>query len=644
MGILSLKGALVAACSVASTFAAPSESELQLDARAFPDAPDGYKPTSVDCPSKRPTIRSGKGLSSEEVSWLPKRRNATISPIREFLSRAAIPDFDSDSYLSGVETDSTALPNIGLSFSGGGYRAMTQGAGALAACDSRTDGSTESGHIGGLLQSATYVSALSGGGWLVGSLAMNNFSSVQSVRDKNDIWQLDQTILEGPDNGPSLLSYWSDVAGAVSDKKDAGFERSLTDYWGRTLSYQLIEPETGGVSFTWSSIADDPDFKNGDHAMPILVADGRYEGETIISINTTVYEFNPWEMGSWDNALNAFVPMKYVGSAFDGGVLPDNETCIRGFDNAGFVMGTSSSLFNQIILYVEDGSPLVPDGIPDFVVSALVDVLEGLGDSSNDIADWSPNPFYGYEPDHNLNADQHRLTLVDGGEDLQNIPYYPLIQDKRGLDVIFSFDASADTDTFWPNGTAPIATYVRSQDPISNGTSFPAVPDYNTFVNLGLNTRPTFFGCNATNATAAGADSPAPLIVYVPSYPYVHFANLSTFGTMSMTNDVRDTMIQNGYETATMANSTRNSDWQVCVACAMMHRSWVRTGTDVPAKCTECFDTFCWDGSLNTTVPALYEPELYGEEIDAQDSAASGRLTHVGVGSVFALAAAWLVL
>ena len=154
-------------------------------------------PTEVTCPSDRPTIRNATSLSQQEIDWLPKRRNETIAPIRDLLSRIKIPDFDSAAYLRNVESDARALPNIGLAVSGGGYRAMLNGAGALAAWDIRTDGSTEPGNLGGLLQSATYLSGLSGGGWLVGSLMMNNFTSVQRSVNYGGIWQLENSIFEG---------------------------------------------------------------------------------------------------------------------------------------------------------------------------------------------------------------------------------------------------------------------------------------------------------------------------------------------------------------------------------------------------------------------------------------------------------------
>jgi lysophospholipase len=151
----------------------------------------------VNCPSQRPEIRPGSSLSPQEKEWLPRRRTETIAHIRDFLQRNAIPGFDSGKYLNGANAASDALPNIGIAISGGGYRAMLNGAGVVAAFDSRSPGSTSKGNIGGLLQSSTYISGLSGGGWLVGSIYTNNFTTVQAAVNSNTIWQFDRSILEG---------------------------------------------------------------------------------------------------------------------------------------------------------------------------------------------------------------------------------------------------------------------------------------------------------------------------------------------------------------------------------------------------------------------------------------------------------------
>jgi lysophospholipase len=122
--------------------------------------------------------------------------------MRELLVRLNITGFDAAGFFDSNGNNASALPNIGIAVSGGGYRALMNGAGALAAFDSRTPNSTNTGQLGGLMQSATYLAGLSGGGWLVGSIFVNNFTSVQDIINTNpsvsgSLWQFGNSILEG---------------------------------------------------------------------------------------------------------------------------------------------------------------------------------------------------------------------------------------------------------------------------------------------------------------------------------------------------------------------------------------------------------------------------------------------------------------
>ena len=599
----------------------------KLRSRALPDAPDGYTPQGADCPSNRPTVRDAKHLSPNETSWLQIRRNNTVSAMSDLLDRLNITGFDAVSYLKTHASNASALPNVAIAASGGGYRAMLNGAGGIKAFDSREPNSTTGGHLGGLLQSSTYLAGLSGGGWLVGSIMVNNFSTIGSLQvgsNASSVWQLGNSVFEGPDKGSIQVldsaDYYSTIANEVGDKKDAGFQTSVTDFWGRALSFQLINATNGGVDFTWSSIQQQYSFSSGQAPLPILVADGRAPGESLIPGNTTVYEFNPFEMGTWDPTTFGFAPLEFLGSKFDGGSLSSDKTCVRGFDNAGFIMGTSSSLFNQFLLQVNQSS------IPELAKKFVTSILDDFGDDDNDIANYTPNPFFNYHNTTSRNANSERLTLVDGGEDNQNIPLHPLIQPNRHVDVIFAIDSSADTPNFYPNGSSLVATYERSlngTDPsggnLANGTSFPAIPDTNTFINLGLNTRPTFFGCNSSNTTHI-----TPLIVYIPNFPYVFESNFSTF-IASYNTSVRDAVIANGYAAATMADATADSTWPTCVGCAILSRSLERTGTDMPDVCRQCFTRFCWDGRTNSTAPPPHEPTVKGTPINVRGAAAGLR-------------------
>jgi lysophospholipase len=345
--------------------------------------------------------------------------------------------------------------------------------------------------------------------------------------------------------------------------------------------------------------------------MPILIADGRNPGEVVISGNATVFEFNPWEFGTFDPTVFGFVPMEFLGSKFQAGRLPANEDCVRGFDNVGFVMGTSSSLFNNALMLLANAK------LPDFVRSALDRILVNLGRDNNDIAVYDHNPFFQFAQRSSPFADETSLYVADGGEDGQNIPLHPLIQPARRVDVVFAVDSTADSNLSWPDGSSLIATYRRSLNSsgIGNGTAFPSIPDNNTFINLGLNSRPTFFGCDSKNITG-----PAPLIVYIPNLPYVTFSNVSTLD-LQYSNSKRDIMIENGYDVVTMANGTRDANWSACVGCAMLSRSMERTQTPVPDICRTCFKTYCWDGTLNSTKPPVYAPSIILSELKVRGAA-----------------------
>jgi lysophospholipase len=539
-----------------------------------------------------------------------------LDPMKDLLSRLNIDGLDTTNYIDSHSSDISNIPNIGIAASGGGWRALLNAAGAVAAFDSRTTNATSSGHLGGLLQSSTYLAGLSGGSWLVGSIMMNNFSTVPALLHSDAVdtasgflWGFQESIISGPPTGGIIstivdtVDYFTTIYDQVNDKEDADYNTTITDYWGRALAYQLINATDGGPAYTWSSIADQSQFSQGNTPLPLIVADGRAPGETLVSLNATNYEFNPWEMGSWDPTVYGFVPLQYVGSKFQGGQLPDDSSCVSGFDSASYVMGTSSSLFNQLILNLQS-----VDSIPSTLKDAIAKILSRLGQNEEDIADWTPNPFFEWLPGSNPNANNDSLTLVDGGEDLQNIPLTPLVQPGRAVDVIFAIDSSADTvdgGANWPNGTAMVASYERSLHNIANGTSFPVVPAQNSFVNLGLNNKPTFFGCDSSNTS-----STTPLIVYLPNAPYVYHSNVSTF-QMEYTKAQQEAIVQNGYDVATMGNATRDKDWPTCVGCAILQRSLERTKTTIPDVCTKCFDKYCWNGTVDNAQPAKpYEPVI----------------------------------
>lgn len=564
---------------------------------------DSYAPAKVDCPDGDLT-RFASGLSDEEADWIKERNKVTDKYLETFLSDAGLDDFDPSKFLSNT-TDGRSL-KIGIAFSGGGYRAMLNGAGQLSALDNNTRGASTEG-LGGLLQASTYLAGLSGGNWLVGSLVMNNWTNVQDILDTDDIWDLEHSIVDyGGWNPIKAYDYYDDIYDDIQDKKDAGFELSFTDTWGRALSHQFFPELTNyGRAILWSQIQDMDDFVNHEMPFPIVVADGRTPGSEIISGNSTVFEFNPYEMGSWDPSLYLFTNVRYLGTKVKDG-KPVNGSCIGGFDNAGYIMGTSSTLFNQFVLQINTTS------LSSTLKSLITSFLDDVSDKEDDIAIYKPNPFKGVEEASvQTIVNNDTLYLVDGGEDLQNVPLYPLIQPVRDLDVIFAYDNSADTDESWPNGTSLIATYERQFLSQANSTIFPHVPDANSFRNLNLTAKPTFFGCDAKNLTSLlpdGSDKDdiykSPLIVYTANRPFTYFSNTSTF-QLSYEDDEKRAIIQNGFEAASRLNGTLDDEWSVCVACAIIRREQERQGIAQSEQCQKCFTEYCWDGSIDDREPGV---------------------------------------
>lgn len=214
---------------------------------------------------------------------------------------------------------------------------MLVGAGEIKAMDSRTPGTTDAGQVGGLLQSATYLAGLSGGSWLLGSVFLNNFTTISNLQSSKNLWDLENSVLapEGSLRVVSNAVYYKGLIDDVQEKEDAGFDVSLTDYWGRALSHQFLDWNDGGPGVTFSSIALTDGYKNADFPFPIVIADGRNPGEELVSLNATVFEFNPLEFGSFDPTVFAFTQTEYIGTNMSNGVPQKDNVCVRGMDNAG---------------------------------------------------------------------------------------------------------------------------------------------------------------------------------------------------------------------------------------------------------------------------------------------------------------------
>lgn len=314
---------------------------------------------------------------------------------------------------------------------------------------------------------------------------------------------------------------------------------------------------------------------------------------TTVPVDSDVWEFNPYEFGSWSlsqgKTQGAFTPIEYLGSPVTGG--QSNGTCFKGFDQLSFALGASSNLFNTLGAL----------GQPSTLFPAIANSSSLQG--PNNVVVSVPNSFQGFNA---LSADpiasENDLILVDGGLNNQNVPFAPLVTPERNVDAIIAVDSSADTDNHWPDGTALYTTYnVLKNESVANNSTlrFPAVPSVNGFVNGGLNTRPVFFGCN---------DTAAPLVVYIPNYPYSANSNSSSFTFAYPENIVEANLASSGQ--AITLNGTIAA-WPTCLACALTDRANGYTSANRSTACAACFNTFCWDGTDNATAPSTpYAPAI----------------------------------
>ena len=511
-----------------------------------------YAPITTSCPDT-PLIREANGISLLESSYIQQRQAKANAGLTAWLRK-----IDSD-----FPTDH--LPIVGITTSGGGYRSLLTGAGVLQALDGR-DGNTS---LSGLYQGLTYQAGLSGGSWMLNSIAGNNWPTITSL--KTSLWEttFDESLADP--SGALFITADAAITADVEAKNAAGFNSTLTDPYGRLLSYQLLKGIDGGVSDTLHGLTAYSNFTSQSVPYPIITAIGvnTGAGQCTPGDNGTQYELHPYEFGSWDSGVSAFVQTPYLGTRVVNG-SPSNGVCYTNYDNLGYILGSSSNLFNEVCL----SDPSL-SGIPSNLTTVLTTLLgSGHQAATRDEYAVYPNPFQDY-PSASLVSNQTELSLVDGGESNQNNPIWPFLH-RPNVSVLFVNDNSADTSDNYPNGSEIYNTYRIA---LSDGlTRMPVIPPSSTFISQGLNTKPTFFGCNTQDQLT---------IIYIPNYNYTYDSGVST-AKLQYTKAETDALIANG---VAVGSYNGNTTFAECVGCAILKK----TGASLPNDCTGCFSTFCFN-------------------------------------------------
>ncbi|OAV93584.1 hypothetical protein PTTG_12089 [Puccinia triticina 1-1 BBBD Race 1] len=595
--------------------ATPDNPRLFARSPALTNSPSGgYAPVWVDCPNdlsvRQPTLAGP--LASKEAEYIKKRTLKSVPYWRSYLSRAGLSDFDIESFLKKASTQGAVrgltLPNVGLALSGGGPRAALIGASMVHALDDRNPDAVRAG-TGGIIQLVNYITGLSGGSWFTGSWSTSNFPD---VRELVSTWKLQQ------DNQPldwETVKKYPPAVKIAREKANAGFPASLVDVWSLMVGKHFLNAPDYGKSVLFNSIRDVPAFQNYDAPFPIIVATSRGEkGRSNINLQTPIYEFTPYEFGAWHPSMNGFIPIDYLGtSMFDGKTIPQSP-CVKGFDNAAFIMGSSSNILSEPFAPNEKMTlwNKIVAGLYEYFTRHMYDEalvfnpFNGLGTGSGTKQEF---------PD----GKDTLLYLADGGLGGENMPLWPLMQPARNLDVIIAVDAQTDGVGYvidargYSNGTSLYMSYQKTLLPDYKGYKFPKIPDYrSTFSELGLHQRPSVFGCYETDA---------PLVIYFPNYFMVAATDFTTVQA-SYTQDEVDAVFDNGFAIATQSigkikNNTLLSqgieenlqrsgefatpEWSTCVACTLIDRQLQRDGIPRTSQCEACFRQHCYVESSSTS-------------------------------------------
>ncbi|KAJ7826475.1 lysophospholipase [Mycena olivaceomarginata] len=571
-------------------------------------------PSLQRCPADFQLVRRGQTISASEAHYIKQKREKVLpGAFKTYLHSVKGTGVQLPKYVEQILGSEAQLPTVGISTSGGGYRAAIFGAGVLNALDARNSSAVKKG-TGGLLQAATHLAGLSGGAWLVTSLAQANFPTIQHLifgdGKAHDFsgWNPSVDLWTASADPAEQAVFVQEVLQEIAVKAKH-FPVSVGDAWGRSLARHftngttpatLLANTSHGAGILFSDLVNLPTFTSHEHPFPILVADivskhingTIFPGGNAIPLNSPIFEFNLFEMGCYDDVLAAHTPTKHLGTT-------NHSVCVTGFDEAMFLAGTSSNLWNELNIT----SDILAAATANF--SALVNATYPQSpllrlDTSN-----YPNPFRGVAPATFSDAGETILSLVDGGEDGQVTPLQPMLVEGRAIDVIVAIDAVNDANGF-AAGASLIATQERMQLFPRGLAPFPAVPtSLAVFAAANLTARPTFFGCTPPPhaASAHAKPPPGPLLVYIangapPRDGAAPLTNTSTGQFVYAPDELRG-MLAQSFDAATqgavVGGALEDREWGACLACAVVDRARAREGVERSGVCVGCFARYCWE-------------------------------------------------
>ncbi|KAL8286964.1 hypothetical protein RQP46_003970 [Phenoliferia psychrophenolica] len=426
-------------------------------------------------------VRLGVDIAKEEQDFVRERRRKIVAPFARLVG------------VEESEVDERDVPVIAMAGSGGGYRAMVNTLGNVAAAKEA-----------GIWDVVSYVSAVSGSCW-----AMNLFYSIgeadadktiQHVRERIVTPFLDPStieILTGDETKDQLLS------GIILKESSKGGEASLVDVYGTLVAARLFVPSSGTVDPLQLKVSSQRDYiDDGSNPLPIyctirheipeleelekqstqskdgetakLRKEGADEKARLMTKGSWMwFEFTPYEFGS--DELGAWIPTWSLGRLFKNGKNIERQPEL----SLTILSGIFASAFCATLYsYYKEIKPLVAV-LPFFapVENWLLSNYEHSLDHIHPITPAEIPSFLkdldGLRPTAPATITKlDTLGLMDAGANL-NVPYVPLF--RRDVDLILALDASADSHALWFTRAEEyaVAREISTWPQVHSGSLFP---------------------------------------------------------------------------------------------------------------------------------------------------------------------------
>ncbi|KAK4231379.1 FabD/lysophospholipase-like protein [Podospora fimiseda] len=433
-----------------------------LAAEIWKEAYDPYTHPEIEWEAK---VRVSNDLCDEEKTFLQRRKLFTAPALAKYLG------------LKEEDVHPDDVPTIAMCGSGGGLRALVAGSGSFQA-------TTEDG----LFDCVTYASGVSGSCWLQSLY----YSSVTGNSFKNGIEHLKARlgthIAYPPVAFASLISAPTNkylLSGIVEKYKgDPSADFSLVDVYGVLLAARLLVPKGElGVEEKDFKLSNQREYiRYGQNPMPIYTAIRHEIPEMEVSDAPVSeeakdrakreswfqwFEISPFEF--FCEEFSAGIPTWAMGRKFNNGIDVPSETGFRLPETRmPLLLGIWGSAFCATLShYYREIRPLVRS-ITGF--QAVDDLIWGMNPDLSKVHPLDPAAIPNFT--HGMHGklpgtvppnlyDKQYLQLMDAGMS-NNLPIYPLLRPGRDVDIIISFDASADVKT--DNWLSVIEGYAKQRN------------------------------------------------------------------------------------------------------------------------------------------------------------------------------------